>query len=311
MAIGEIGLTSSMRSNLISLQTTARLLGSTEERLSTGKRVNTAVDNPANFFAAQGHTTRANLLTGLKDGISESIQTIKAADSGIKGVLTMIESLRGVVAQARSANNDSVNSAITLDGTADGSSAGSSGLVGQYNRLVEQLNNLVMDSSYKGTNFLMSGDVTLTANFNENASTKIVMSGFNSSASGLGISGGGSAAAGMSASGALNVANNGNLASGDLVGVANLNNIEDRLNTAIATLQTKASELAANLSTLTARQSFITEMVNTLIVGSTKLTEADTNEEGANLLSLQTKQQLGTTALSISSQAEQSILRLF
>jgi flagellin-like hook-associated protein FlgL len=52
-------------------------------------------------------------------------------------------------------------------------------------------------------------------------------------------------------------------------------------------------------------------MVNTLVTGATKLTEADTNEEGANLLSLQTKQSLGTTALSISSQAEQSILRLF
>lgn len=309
MAIGDIGLTSSMRSNLVSLQTTARLLGSTEERLATGKRINTAVDNPANFFAAQSHNTRANLLTGLKDGISEAIQTVKSADTGIKGVLTMIESLRGIVTQARSANNDSVNSAVTLDGTADGSSAGASGLVGQYNRLVEQLNNLVADSSYKGTNFLMSGDVTLTANFNENATTKIVMSGFNSSASGLGISGGGTT---MSASGAgAGATASGSLMSGDLVGVANLNNIESRLNTAIATLQTRASELAANLSTLTARQSFITDMVNTLVVGATKLTEADTNEEGANLLSLQTKQQLGTTALSISSQAEQSILRLF
>lgn len=311
MAIGDIGLSSSMRSNLHSLQTTARLLGSTEEKLSTGKRVNTAVDNPANFFAAQSHTTRANLLSGLKDNISEAIQTIKTADSGIKGVLNLIESIRGVVTQARSANNDSVNSATTLDGTTDGLSAGTSGLVGQYNRLVEQLNNLVIDSSYKGTNFLMSGSVTQTVNFNENATTKIVMSGFNSSASGLGISGGGAAAAFMSASGAAGVSNSGSLMSGDLVGVANLNSIEASLNTAIATLQTKASELSANLSALTARQTFITEMVNTLVVGSTKLTEADSNEEGANLLSLQTKQSLGTTALSISSQAEQSILRLF
>jgi flagellin len=77
MAIGDIGLSSSMRSNLISLQTTARLLGETQEKLATGKRVNTAVDNPANFFAAQGHTSRANQLTGLKDNISEAIQTVK------------------------------------------------------------------------------------------------------------------------------------------------------------------------------------------------------------------------------------------
>lgn len=304
MAIGDIGLSSSMRSNLISLQTTAKLLGSTEERLSTGKRVNTAVDNPANFFAAQGHTTRANQLNGLKDNISEAIQTVKAADSGIKGVLSTIEALRGVITQARSAINDTVNSATTLGGgTAAGNGAMSGGLVGQYNRLVEQLNNLVTDSSYKGTNFLSSGSVTLTVNLNENATTTIVMSGFNAGASGLAISGGG---------GTFTVAGaSGNMSWTDMDSQAELTTAENTLNTAIATLRTKASELSSNLSTLTTRQTFITEMVNTLTVGATKLTEADTNEEGANLLSLQTKQSLGTTALSISSQAEQSILRLF
>ena len=300
MAIGEIGLTSSMRANLLSLQTTARLLGSTEERLSSGKRVNTAVDNPANFFAAQSHTSRANQLSGLKDNISEAIQTVKAADSGIKGVLTTIEALRGVITQARSAINDTVNSAVTLGGSATG---GASGLTGQYNRLVEQLNNLVTDSSYKGTNFLTSGSVTLTVNFNENATTKIVMSGFNSGASGLAISGGGSS---------LTVAGTtGNITSGDLSTASSLDAAEATLNSAMATLQTKSSELSANLSSLSARQSFIDEMTNTLLVGATKLTEADTNEEGANLLSLQTKNTLGTTALSISNQAQQAILRLF
>ncbi|PIX97099.1 MAG: flagellin [Hydrogenophilales bacterium CG_4_10_14_3_um_filter_63_21] len=300
MAIGEIGLTSSMRANLLSLQTTARLLGSTEERLSSGKRVNTAVDNPANFFAAQSHTSRANQLSGLKDNISEAIQTVKAADSGIKGVLTTIEALRGVMTQARSAINDTVNSAVTLGGSATG---GASGLTGQYNRLVEQLNNLVTDSSYKGTNFLTSGSVTLTVNFNENATTKIVMSGFNSGASGLAISGGGSS---------LTVAGTtGNITSGDLSTASSLDAAEATLNSAMATLQTKSSELSANLSSLTARQTFINEMTNTLVVGATKLTEADTNEEGANLLSLQTKNTLGTTALSISNQAQQAILRLF
>lgn len=306
MAIGDIGLTSSMRSNLMGLQNTSRLLASTEERLSSGKRVGTAVDNPANFFAAQGHNTRANLLSGLKDNISEAIQTVKSADSGIKGVLSTIEALRGIVTQARSAINDTVNSGTILAGsnTANASGfTGASGLTGQYNRLVEQLNNLVNDSSYKGTNFLTSGSVTLTVNLNENATTKIVMSGFNSGASGLAISGGGSS---------LTVAGTtGNITANDLDSASELNAIEATLNTAIATLQTKSSELAANLNTLTTRQTFITDMVNTLTVGATKLTEADTNEEGANLLSLQTKQSLGTTALSISSQAEQSILRLF
>lgn len=303
MAIGEIGLSSSMRSNLISLQTTARLMGETQEKLATGKRVNTAVDNPANFFAAQGHTSRANQLNGLKDNISEAIQTVKAADSGIKGVLTTIEALRGVLTQARSAINDTVNSA-TLLGT------GTTGLGGQYNRLVEQLNNLAVDSSYKGTSFMTATGTTLTVNFNENATTKIVMSGFNGGAAGLGISGGG-AASGQTNAVTVVTGASGILASTDIDTAAEIDAVEKTLNTAIATLQTQAGTLAANLSTLTTRQSFLKEMVNNLTVGATKLTEADTNEEGANLLSLQTKQSLGTTALSISSQSEQSILRLF
>ena len=294
MAIGDVGLTSSMRSNLASLQTTARLMGSTEDKLATGKRVNTAVDNPANFFAARGHETRANLMSGLKDNISEAIQTVKAGDAGIKGVLSTIESLRGIVTQARSAINDSSTSAAVIGADVD------EGLTGQYNRLIGQMNNLVNDSSYKGTNFL-SGTTSVTVNLNENATTTIVLSGFDSSALGLEISGG--VAGGKNTSGTMAVA--------DLGDKDKLDGIEATLNDAIATLQTKASELASNLSTLTARQTFISDMTNILSMGATKLTEADTNEEGANLLALQTKQQLGTTSMSISSQAEQGILRLF
>jgi len=295
MAIGDVGLSSSMRTNLNSLQSTARLMGSTEEKLASGKRVNTAVDNPANFFAAQGANSRANQLTGLKDNISEAIQTVKAADAGIKAVMSTIEALRGVVTQARSALNDSVNSGTKLGAN------NTEGLKGQYNRLVEQLGNVVSDASYKGTNFLGGSGTTLTVNFNENATTSITMSGFDATASGLAIAGGTTATArGLS----------GNIDT-ELMTASGLNDVERTLNAALATLEVKASELASNLSTLTTRQTFVSEMVNTLVMGATKLTEADTNEEGANLLALQTKQSLGTTALSISSQAEQGILRLF
>lgn len=290
--MADITLTSAMRANLVSLQSTTTLLGRTQERLASGLKVNSAVDNPTAYFAARAHNQRSDLLSGLKDNISEAIQTVKAADNGIKGVLSTVEALRGIVTQARSALNDTVNSATTL-----------SGLEGQYNRLVEQLNNVVTDSSYKGVNFLTSGSVTLTVNFNENASTKIVISGFNSGASGLAISGGG---------GSMTVAGtSGNMSSGSMDTQSELNAIETTLNAAIATLQTKASELSANLSTLTTRQTFLTDMVNTLKDGATALTVADTNEEGANLLILQTRQQLGTTALSLSAQAAQSVLRLF
>ncbi|MCU0842879.1 MAG: hypothetical protein MUC79_14340 [Thiobacillaceae bacterium] len=285
MAMNEINLTAAMRSNLVSLQSTEVLLNRTQERLATGLKVNSALDNPTNFFAARGHNQRADQLTGLKDNIGEAIQTVKAADKGVKAISSTIEQLRGIVTQARSALSAST-SATQLQALDD-----------QYNEVVKQLNNLQSDSTYKGINFL-SASASLTVNFNETSSTSLTMTGFSGTASGLAISGG-------SASGS------GTITSANLNSASGLNNIETTLNNAIATLSSEGAKLAANLGILTTRQDFITDMVNTLKEGATKLTAADTNEEGANMLMLQTRQQLGVTSLSLASQAAQSVLRLF
>lgn len=286
MAIGDITLTSAMRANLVSLQSTEQLLGRTQERLSTGKRVNTAIDNPTNFFAARSHTQRADLLTGLKDSINEAVQTVKAADNGVTGITRLLEAVRGVLTQARSAVN-STTSATELQG-----------LTTQYNELIRQLNNTQSDASYKGVNFLAGSAITLTVNFNEQATSQLVMSGFNGSASGLALSGGTQTGSGSLTSAALDTQ-------------TELDGIETTINNALATLRTQGGTLAANLAILSTRQQFIVDMVNVLAEGATKLTVADTNEEGANMLLLQTRQQLGTTALSLSAQANAAVLRLF
>lgn len=286
MAIGDVSLTGSMRSNLVSLQQTAQLMGQTQERLSTGKKVNSALDNPANFFAAREHSMRANMLNGLKDNIGEAIQTVKAADKSVTAITKMIEGLRGQLSQARTALGDSTSSGTLLQGIASG-----------YNEMVRQINNLVTDSNYNGLSFLASA-TSLSVNFNESNTTSLVMSGFDGSASGLGISGG-------SASGG------GTLASSNIGSASGIDNIEASLNAALSTLRKESGTLANNLTILSVRQSFITDMVNTLTEGADNLTLADTNEEGANMLMLQTRQQLGTTSLSLASQAAQSVLRLF
>ena len=286
MAIGDITLTSAMRANLVSLQSTEQLLGRTQERLATGKRVNSAIDNPTNFFAARAHTQRADLLNGLKDNISEAVQTIKAADNGVTGINTLIEAVRGVITQARSALN-STTSATEL-----------AGLTTQYNELIRQINNTEQDASYKGVNFLAGSGITLPVNVTEQATSQLSMSGFNGSASGLAMSGGSQPGSGT-------------LTSANLSTTSGLDNIETTLNAALGTLRSQGGTLAANLSILVTRQQFIVNMVNTLAEGATKLTVADTNEEGANMLLLQTRQQLGTTALSLSAQANAAVLRLF
>ena len=90
MALSTISLTAGMRANLFSLQQTSKNFEITQKRLSTGLRVNTALDDPINFFSAQEHKLRAGDLAGRKDGMSEAIQTIKAANVGVEGINNLI-----------------------------------------------------------------------------------------------------------------------------------------------------------------------------------------------------------------------------
>ena len=84
-----------------------------------------------------------------------------------------------------------------------------------------------------------------------------------------------------------------------------------QLTTALGTVASQASDFGSHLSIVQNRQTFTNNMINTLRVGADGLTLADTNEEGANMLALQTRQQLSVTALSLASQAQQSVLKLF
>ncbi|MBO6859190.1 flagellin, partial [Roseibium sp.] len=90
-----------------------------------------------------------------------------------------------------------------------------------------------------------------------------------------------------------------------------INRTVDRLNTALSNLRTQASSFGTNLSIVENRQDFTKNLINTLEEGAGKLTLADTNEEGANLLALQTRQSLASTSLSFAAQADQNVLRLF
>ena len=103
MAINEVSLTAGMQTNLFNLQQTSKLMENTQLRLSTGKRVNSALDDPINFFAAQGHMQRASDLSARKDEMGEAIQLIKAADKGIESITTLIQSAKTLAQSALSA----------------------------------------------------------------------------------------------------------------------------------------------------------------------------------------------------------------
>jgi flagellin len=96
-----IVLSSAVRSNLITLQQTADLQSKVQERLSTGKKVNSALDNPTNFFTAAGLSRRANDLSALLDGMSQGIKTLEAADNSMKAITKTIETMQANIRQAR------------------------------------------------------------------------------------------------------------------------------------------------------------------------------------------------------------------
>jgi flagellin-like hook-associated protein FlgL len=102
-----------------------------------------------------------------------------------------------------------------------------------------------------------------------------------------------------------------NWAAANGAGDTNIDGASADLTAALTSLRSESQTLGASLSTVQIRQDFTKATINTLQTGSSDLTLADSNEEGANLLALQTRQQLSTTALSLAAQADQNVLRLF
>src|SRR5215467_5275869 len=95
-----IVLSASVRQNLLSLQSTADLLATTQNRLATGRKVNTALDNPTNFFTASPLDSRASDINNLLDGISNGVQVLQAANTGITSLQKLVDSAKSVANQA-------------------------------------------------------------------------------------------------------------------------------------------------------------------------------------------------------------------
>ncbi|MGZ3529855.1 MAG: flagellin N-terminal helical domain-containing protein, partial [Vulcanimicrobiaceae bacterium] len=95
-----IVLSASVRQNLLSLQSTADLLATTQNRLSTGKKVNSALDNPTNYFTAQGLDNRASDISNLLDGIGNGVQILQAANTGITSLQSLVDTAKSLANQA-------------------------------------------------------------------------------------------------------------------------------------------------------------------------------------------------------------------
>ncbi len=279
--MSDITLTASMRSNLLSLKNTTELMSTTQNRLSTGLKVNSAIDNPSSYYTAQSLNNRANDLSALMDSMTQGIQTVKAANEGIEAITSLVEQAKSIANSAR--DTTTVEERAKYEA--------------RFNEIRSQIDELAGDAGYKGVN-LIDGDDTLKVRFNEYMGaegTSIEIQGVNlTCGEDLAID-------------EADDWDNADISQGNTAIDTALEGIE----AAISTLREVASDFGSSYSIIETRQEFTENLINVLTEGADDLTLADMNEESANMLALQTRQQLAINALSLSSQASQSVLSLF
>ncbi|WP_439576084.1 flagellin N-terminal helical domain-containing protein [Phreatobacter sp.] len=405
--MSDIVLSKGIRGNLLSLMSTADLRDRTQYRLSTGKKVNTALDNPGNFFSAAMLNSRATDITNLLDGIGSAIKTLEAADNGIRSIVRVVENAQALARQAQGSaattarlagllptiggglsalttltnlsalgyavgetitvntgtgrqttltiaagstvgdlvdaiNNNTAETAATGTGVTIGGTSGAdarallspdgrlvieatgtqpltisssnagtaltdmgfpladrakpvgemnvtrSNISAQFSELRRQIDQLAKDSGFNGVNLLAAD--TLQAMFNERQTSSLTITGVR-----------------FMVEEDLAIRDQMNQFQTD----RDINAALADLSGAMAKLRSQSSAFGSNLALVQIRQKFTQEMANTLKTGADNLVLADMNEEGANMLALQTRQQLSTQALSLANQADQSVLRLF
>ncbi|MFO7643071.1 MAG: hypothetical protein R6W95_01695, partial [Desulfosarcina sp.] len=225
-----IALTAGMRSNLLALQGVDKMMQTTQNRLATGKRVNSALDDPVNFFKAQDHHNRAGDLAALKDGMSEAIKVIEAANTGIENITAMLNQMKSLASAAKTSTN-------------------APDLAIQFDTIRTQIAELAADASYGGQNLLDGESITVV--FNEDVATpsSLTVDGFSATSTAVG------SIAGVTVD-VADFTNNSNIDAGIV-----------QIETAIQALRTEAQKLSSSLSTIQIRADFTTEMVNTLTVG--------------------------------------------
>jgi flagellin len=391
-----VSLSQGVLANLLALQKTTDQINTVQNQLATGKKVNSALDNPSSFFLANSFQTSINALNTVLDKISTGQRTLDAANTGITKLTSLLQTAQGSLNQAlasapttavltgttttisgsaissslaftsfgfagtdvitvtdgstavtigatntvatlvsslaasangkvrleisgdgrillegaaasagvtissntssttalnnldfnNNTNNGALNNTVTATGVTNSTRVS---LAAQFNTLRSQIDQLAVDSGFTGVSLLNSGSLTVVTN--EAGTSKIQLSGNNDTSAGLGLT---------STFSANTFQDN-----------YDVNAALTAISGALTSLNNQASTYATQLSIVQARQGFTSEQINTLTTGINDLTQADSNQVGAQLLALQTRQSLSSTALSLATQSDQNVLRLF
>lgn len=290
-----VTLSNSIRSNLLSLNQTSTMVQRTNSRLSTGLKVSSAIDDAVAYFQSKSLNDRASDLTTRKDGIDQGISSLKAALTTLESQEKIMVQMKGLLLSAKSATNTE---------RAD--------LATQYQTLAAQVTNLVNDANYQGLNLLNSTVAQLTVQFSDKTAAQLQVQGVDVRLTKMaGFDYASATALGRDLSAASGLTGAGSEWSGVSNSVSVFDAIIEKMDSAITTVRSNAKTIGTNVALLQTRSDFTKSYVNALKEGADKLSLADLNEEGANLVALQTRQQLGIQALSFAGQQEQGVLSLF
>lgn len=259
------------------------------------------VDGGANNDFAAANTAAANIggatiselvdyinssVTGLSASFDDATDSITITAASTVSSFTIGEGATGGAADTIDINGqDAVAATLTFNTSTGAADTTLQNLASDYDNVLSQIDDIVEDASYRGVNLLNGDD--LTTYFNEDRSNSLTTDGTDFTANGLGLS------------------------AADFSGSTAINSSLTEIRTALESVRNFGSSIANDLAVIQTRRDFTESTINTLEAGADDLTVADQNEEGANLLALQTRQTLGVTSLSLASQSQQAVLRLF
>ena len=269
----DISLSASVRDNLLALKTTENLIARTQGRLSTGLKVASVIDDARAFFEAKALNDLGTDLDERREGIDQGISSVTTALEATEAIDDLVGQLKGVAISAKTATGTE----LTI-------------LTNQFNEILNQIDNLASDAQYQGLNLINGTGQTLEVFFSTDTTSLLSIASVDL----------------RTASTGLNISSGANFSV-----LSNIDTALAEIDVGISTLRGRAEALGANVALLQTRLQFTDRYVNVLEEGADKLTLADITEEGANLVALQTRQQLGISALAFAGQAEQSVLSLF
>lgn len=269
----DVTLSAASRNTLLQLQNTVDLINRTNDRLSTGLKVASPIDDARVFFEAKALSDRADDFDERRDSIDQGVSAVSGALEATESIDALVRQAKGISTAARSATGTELTA-----------------LENQFNEILNQIDDLAADTTFQGLNLINATGETLNVQFS-NLTTSLL------SIASVDL---------RSASTGLNISTANNFSLTSLIDAA-----VTQIDAALTKLAGDAQTLGSNVGILQTRLDFTDKQINVLQGASDKLVLADTTEEGANLVALQTRQQLGISSLAFAGQSEQSVLSLF